>query len=75
NNEILHLNNSDILLVNSNEFHSFQSDKDSLFVVIHFNYSELSSLLVQKNLLFTCNSIKKPSPNDQVLRFVIEELL
>lgn len=75
NNEILHLNNSDILLVNSNEFHSFQSDKDSLFVVIHFNYSELSSLLVQKNLLFTCNSIEHASPYDQKLRYVLEELL
>lgn len=75
NNEILHMNSSDILLVNSNEFHSFQSDKDSLFVVIHFDYSELSALLVQKNLIFTCNSIEHASPYDQELRYVIEELL
>jgi xylan 1,4-beta-xylosidase len=75
NNEILNMNSSDFLLVNSNEFHSFQSDKDSLFVVIHFNFSELSSLLVQKKLLFTCNSIKHASPYDQELRYVIEDLL
>ncbi|MFS0778282.1 helix-turn-helix domain-containing protein [Neobacillus sp. 3P2-tot-E-2] len=75
NNEILHLNNSDFILINSNEFHSFQSEKDSLFVIIHFNYSELSSLLGQKNLLFTCNSIEHASPYDQDLRYVIEELL
>ncbi|MEH7418030.1 AraC family ligand binding domain-containing protein, partial [Neobacillus drentensis] len=45
NHEILQMNSSDFLLVNSNEFHSFQSKKDNLFVVFHFNYSELSSLL------------------------------
>ncbi|MEH7418311.1 helix-turn-helix domain-containing protein [Neobacillus drentensis] len=74
-NNIYHLNTSDFILVNSNEFHSFQSQKDNLFVVFHFNYSELSSLLIQRNLLFTCNSIAHPSPYDQKLRFVIEELL
>jgi xylan 1,4-beta-xylosidase len=75
NNEPLQMNSSDFLLVNSNEFHSFQSEKDNLFVVLQFNYSELSSLLDQKNLLFTCNSIKHASPYDQEVRFVIEELL
>lgn len=75
NNETLHMNSSDFLLVNSNEFHSYQSEKENLFVVFHFNYSELSSLLDQKNLLFTCNSIKHASPYDQEVRFVIEELL
>jgi xylan 1,4-beta-xylosidase len=75
NNETLYMNSSDFLVVNSNEFHSFQSEKDNLFVILHFNNSELSSLLVQKNLLFTCNSIKHAPPNDQEVRFVIEELL
>jgi xylan 1,4-beta-xylosidase len=74
-NNIYHLNKSDFILVNSNEFHSFQSEKDNLFVVFHFNYLELSSLLSQKSLLFTCNSNQQNPSSDQELRNVIEELL
>lgn len=48
NNKIFNLKSSDFLLVNSNEFHSFQSEKDNLFVIFHLNYFELSSLLTQK---------------------------
>jgi xylan 1,4-beta-xylosidase len=75
NNEILLMNNSDFLLVNSNELHSFQSEKDNLFVIVHLNYSELSSLLGQKNLFFTCDSIGHSSQSDPELRNVIEEIL
>ena len=75
NNKIFNLKSSDFLLVNSNEFHSFQSEKDNLFVIFHLNYFELSSLLTQKNIVFSCNSIEQDSPADQDLRTVIEELL
>jgi xylan 1,4-beta-xylosidase len=75
NNKIFQLNSSDFLMLNSNEFHSFQSDEDNLFVVFHLNYIELSSLLAQKNLLFSCYSIDQDIPADQELRTVIEELL
>lgn len=74
-NRILHLKSSDFVLVNSNEFHSFQSEKDNLFVVIHFNYSELSSLLVKKNLYFSCNSIEHDIVTNQELRNRMEDLL
>ncbi|TWE08511.1 xylan 1,4-beta-xylosidase [Neobacillus bataviensis] len=74
-NNIYHLNTSDFILVNSNEFHSFQSQKDNLFVVFHFNYLELSSLLGQKNLLFSCNSNEQSHFLDSEFRKVIEELL
>ncbi|MBT2721127.1 helix-turn-helix domain-containing protein [Bacillus sp. ISL-46] len=75
NNKIIQMKSADFVLVNSNEFHSFQSEEDNLFVVFHFNYFELSSLLAQKNLLFTCNSIEHASLSDQELRIVIEDLL
>jgi xylan 1,4-beta-xylosidase len=69
------MKSSDFVLVNSNEFHSFQSDEDNLFIVFHFNYFELSLLLAQKNLLFVCNSIEHDHSANQELRVVIEELL
>jgi xylan 1,4-beta-xylosidase len=75
NNKIFHLKSSDFVLVNSNEFHSFQSDEENLFIVFHFNYFELSSLLAQKNLLFTCNSIEHDHSANQELRRVMEDLL
>lgn len=75
NQNTFHLIKSDFILVNSNEFHSFQSEKDNLFVVFHFNYLELSSLLGQKNLLFLCNSNEQSLSSDQDFRQVIEELL
>lgn len=75
NNKIFQMNSSDFVLVNSNEFHSFQSDEDNLFIVFHFNYFELSSLLAQKNLLFTCNSVEHDHSANPELRKVIEDLL
>ncbi|MEH7094115.1 GH39 family glycosyl hydrolase [Neobacillus vireti] len=74
-NNTYHLNQSDFILVNSNEFHSFQSEKDNLFVVFHFNYLELSSLLAHKNLVFNCNSIDCSHSSDKEFIVVIEELL
>jgi xylan 1,4-beta-xylosidase len=75
NSSTYHLNQSDFIIVNSNEFHSFQTDRDNLFVVFHFNYLELSSLLGQKGLLFSCNSNEQSISSDAELRMVIEELL
>ncbi|NHC42718.1 helix-turn-helix domain-containing protein [Bacillus sp. MM2020_1] len=69
------LNKADFILVNSNEFHSFHSEKDNLFIVFHLNYMELSSLLTQKNLLFTCNSLEQDDSSNQELKMIIEELL
>ncbi|MEH7131078.1 helix-turn-helix domain-containing protein [Neobacillus drentensis] len=70
-----HLNQADFILVNSNDFHSFHSEKDNLFIVFHFNYLELGSLLAQKNLVFTCNSMEQSDSSNQELRTTIEELL
>ncbi|MDQ0972227.1 xylan 1,4-beta-xylosidase [Neobacillus niacini] len=75
NNNFFQMKSSDFVLVNSNELHSFQSDEDNLFVVFHFNYFELSSLLTQKRLLFSCNSIENVSISDQKLRTAIEKLI
>lgn len=75
NNKIFQMKSSDFVLVNSNEFHSFQSDEENLYVVFHINYFELSSLLAQKNLLFDCNSIERDHTANQELRTVIEDLL
>ncbi|PFO01476.1 hypothetical protein COJ85_17335 [Bacillus sp. AFS076308] len=75
NHNSYNLNKSDFILVNSNEFHSFQSEKDNLFVVFHFNYLELSSLLGQKGLFFSCNSIEQSNSSNSDMRMVIEELL
>nr|MDP5192895.1 helix-turn-helix domain-containing protein [Neobacillus sp. 179.-C4.2 HS] len=75
NNKIFQMKSSDFVLVNSNEFHSFQSDEENLFIVFHLNYFELSSLLAQKNLLFICNSIEHDHSANQDLRKVMEDLL
>jgi xylan 1,4-beta-xylosidase len=73
--KIVQMKSSDFIIINSNEFHSFQSEEDDLFILIHFNYSELSSLLAQNILLFSCNSTEHTYPYDQKLRFAIEQLL
>jgi xylan 1,4-beta-xylosidase len=75
NNKIFQMKSSDFVLVNSNEFHSFQSDEDNLFIVFHLNYFEISSLLGQKNILFVCNSIEHDQSANRELRVVIEDLL
>ncbi|WP_419888198.1 GH39 family glycosyl hydrolase [Neobacillus niacini] len=75
NNKIFQMKSSDFVLVNSNEFHSFQSDEDNLCVVFHFNYFEIGSLLGQKNLLFICNSTEHDHSANRELRLVIEDLL
>jgi xylan 1,4-beta-xylosidase len=75
NNKIFQMKSSDFVLVNSNEFHSFQSDEDNLFIVFHLNYFEISSLLGQKNLLFVCNSMEHDQSANRELRVVIEDLL
>jgi len=69
------LNKFDFLIINSNELHSFKSSNDNLFVVFHFNYFQLCSLLAQENLLFICNSTENVSLSDQELRNTIEKLL
>ncbi|WP_240468667.1 helix-turn-helix domain-containing protein [Gracilibacillus sp. YIM 98692] len=75
NNNNYQLNKSDFLLINSNKLHSIISNSDNLFVLLHFNYYELSLLLEQKNLMFSCNSSEKQHSFDQKLRLAIEELL
>lgn len=72
--ENYHLSSSEIILINSNEFHSFQSNQDNLFVMIHFNYDELTSLLSQRNLSFSRNSSKQNSAHHE-MKIAIEELL
>jgi xylan 1,4-beta-xylosidase len=72
--EDYHLSSSEIILINSNEFHSFQSNQDNLFVMIHFNYDELTSLLSQRNLSFSRNSSKQNSAHHEI-SIAIEELL
>jgi xylan 1,4-beta-xylosidase len=74
-NNNFQLDRLDFLLINSNELHSFQSEPDTLFVVIHFNYVQLSSLIVDEKLAFACNSVKGASATDQELRVIIEQLL
>lgn len=64
---------SNIFLINSNQFHSFQSNHDNLFVIIHFSYDELIYILQQRNLLFSIEEA-----NNEViysLKVAIEELL
>jgi len=73
-NEQYQMSQSDILLINSNEFHSFQSDKDNLFVVIHLNYTELSSHLTQRSLVFH-REINNHGYLSQEIKSTIEELL
>ncbi|MFD2215655.1 GH39 family glycosyl hydrolase [Metabacillus endolithicus] len=75
NSKTITLSKFDFLLLNSNELHSFQSDEDNLYVVIHFNYYQLCSLFLQENVLFECNSIENETSSDQEFRRVIEELL
>lgn len=75
NTKNIKMKSSDFLLINPNEFHSFLSENDNLFVVFHFNYFELSALLGQKNLIFSCNSVENTKVSDQEFRTVIEELL
>lgn len=75
NNKIFQMKSSDFILVNTNEFHSIQSEKDNLFIIIHFNYLELCSLLLQKSLLFSCNSTENTYLYDRKFRIAIEELL
>lgn len=74
NGEDYHLSTSEIILINSNEFHSFQSNQDNLFVIIHFNYDELTSLLSQRNLMFSRDSLNQNFINHEI-RVAIEELL
>jgi xylan 1,4-beta-xylosidase len=75
NNKLLEMKNSDFVVINSNEFHSFQSEEENLFVVMNFNFFQLCSLLNQKQVRFSCQSIEQNSSKDQELRSVIEEVL
>ncbi|MEH7360556.1 GH39 family glycosyl hydrolase [Priestia megaterium] len=69
------LNKQDFLIINSNEPHSFVSNADNLFIIIHFNYLQLSSLLSQENIIFACNSSEVRQAESEQLRRGIEELL
>lgn len=73
--KLYQLNEQDFLIVNSNEPHSLMSNADNLFSIMHFNYLQLSSLLSQENIQFTCNSIENPQKENQKLCLIIEELL
>lgn len=69
-----YLTTSDLVLINSNEFHSFQSNEENLFVILHFNYDEIASHLSQRNLLFSLDSLNEDSIKHEI-RVAIEELL
>lgn len=69
------LGSTDYVLINSNQFHSFESNEDNLFVIFHFNYQELVSLLNQDILFFSCNSVQFENIADRELRSTLEELL
>ncbi|MBU7591268.1 GH39 family glycosyl hydrolase [Metabacillus halosaccharovorans] len=75
NNEIFLLKNSDFVVVNSNNLHSLYSDEENLFVVLHINQYQLSSLLSQKTPVFSCNSSQNERNSDEELRTNLEVLL
>ncbi|WP_175639628.1 GH39 family glycosyl hydrolase [Metabacillus schmidteae] len=74
-NNLFTLNKSDFVIVNSNELHSFHSEENNLFVIIHFNYFQIRSILQQENLYFQCNSLENTVSSNQQMKDVIEEVL
>lgn len=75
NNNEFKMENSDFLLINSKEFHSFHSHDDNIFVLITFNYNKLCSMFNQKQMFYLCNSIKRNYYKDEDLKGAIEELI
>jgi len=75
NKKKIDMKSSDFLVINSNEFHSFHSLNDNLFVSIFIDYSLIHFLLAQNSIIFSCNSIENPSDNDRKLRKILNELL
>ncbi|MGI8386859.1 GH39 family glycosyl hydrolase [Robertmurraya sp. P23] len=72
--ESYQMNKLDLIIINSNQFHSFESEDDTLFVVIHFDSNELSNLLSKKTLQFNCNTVKYGHKNKELI-IAIDELL
>ncbi len=72
--ESYQMNKLDLIIINSNQFHSFESEDDTLFVVFHFNYNELSNLLCKKTLQFNCNTVEYGHKNKELI-IAIDELL
>lgn len=75
NNTLFTLNSSDFILINSNQYHSFKSEENNLYVVLHLKYLEITTLINQDNALFICNSIQCKNKADDELRHTVEELL
>jgi len=75
NHKAYRLNDSDFLLINSHDFHSFHSDGDNLFVVLHIDFDELRSLFAHKNIHFACNSTEQVDSSHHELRAAIEQFL
>lgn len=65
---------TNLIMINSNEFHTIQSDVDCLYVIIHINYLLLASYLNQKSFIFQRELLENKQIKKNI-RICIEELL
>ena len=65
----------DIILINSDEEHSFRMSEKGLVSLISIDYYELQQTLKRSTLSFSCNSVAEPEKNYSKHRYILEAML
>ena len=58
NGECFQANSKDIVLINSDEIHSWKEYQNALLCRIYIDYYELKQVLKKENVYFVCNSVR-----------------
>lgn len=65
----------DVILINTEEIHSWKSHRNSLICKVYINYYELKKVLKKEHVFFACNSVKEPEKDYARIRYILETIL
>lgn len=75
NGECFQANSKDIVLINSDEIHSWKEYQNALLCRIYIDYYELKQVLKKENVYFVCNSVRDSETDYARMRYILEAVL
>lgn len=69
------ISENDIIIINSNCKHSILTHQEVFYLIIHFNYSKILSLLNGSSISFLCNSALEEKNEYTTLRMMVKKIL
>ena len=73
--QVTHMKQEDILIVNANKKHSLKGSEDILLAKLYITYQLVSDIFESTNIIFWCDSTKGDNDRYEELRELLKKLL